>query len=158
MCPEILLIAGYFDFHLDDLADDDSRKFIEVLETFRLIEHVMVLTYVSNHILDINVTRSSSDIKISEIQASLFLFDFCFLECNLSVPRPNLRKKEIQFRRMRHIDVDAFKSDIVSSNICNEPGSSLDDLMQRYDDTLSCILDKHASVQKKMIEGTMVQR
>ncbi len=109
----------------------------------------MVPTRVSNHILDIIVTRSSSDIIISEIQPSLFLSDHCFLECDLSVARPNLRKKEIQFRRMRHINVDAFKTDIVSSNICNEPGSNLDDLMQRYDDTLSCI--KHAPVQKKMI-------
>ncbi len=150
MCPEILLIAGDFNFG-DDLADDDSRKFIEVLETFGLIQHVMVPIHVCNHILDIIVTRSSSDVIISEIQASLFLSDHCFLECNLSVPRSNLRKKEIQFRRMRHIDVDAFKSDIVSSNICNEAGSNLDDLMQRYDGTLSCILDKHAPVPKKMI-------
>ncbi len=151
MCPEILLIAGDFNFHLDDLTNDDSRKFNEVLETFGLIQYVMVPTHVSNHILDIIVTRSSSDIIISEIQPSLFLSDHCFLECNLFVPRPNLKEKEIQFRRMRHIDVDAFKTDIVSSNICNEPGSNLDDLMQRYDDTLSCILGKHAPVQKKMI-------
>ena len=98
MCPEILLIAGDFNFHLDDLADDDSRKFIEVLETFGLMQHVIVPTRVSNHVLDITVTRSSSDVIISEIQASLFLSDHCFLECNLSVPRPNLRNKEIQFR------------------------------------------------------------
>ena len=102
MCPEILLIAGDLNFHLDDLADDDSMKFIEVLETFGLIQHVMVPTHVSNHILDIIVTRSSSDIIISEIQASLFLFD-----------HPNLRKKEIQFRRMRREHV--VGTDFVSS-------------------------------------------
>ena len=80
----------------------------------------MHITHVSNHILDIVVTWSSSDIIISEIQASLLLLDHCFLECNLSVPRPNLRKKEIQFRKMTHIDVGVFKSDIFSCNICNE--------------------------------------
>ena len=129
MCPEILLIAGDFNFHLDDLADDDSRKFVEFLETFGLTQHVMVPPHVSNHILDIIVTRSSSDIIIGEIKASLFLSDHCFLECNLSVPRPNLKKKDIQFRRTRHINVDAFKTNIVSSNICNESWSNLDDLM-----------------------------
>ncbi len=111
----------------------------------------MVPPHVSNHILDIIVTRSSSDIIIGEIQASLFLSDHCFLECNLSVPRPNLKKKDIQFRRMRHINVDAFRTNIISSNICNESRSNLDDLMQLYDHTLSCILDKHGLVQKKMI-------
>ena len=79
MCPEILLITGEFNFHLDDIADEDSRKCIEVLETFGLIQHVKFPTHVSNHILDLIITRSSSDVIIGEIQASFFLSDHCFV-------------------------------------------------------------------------------
>jgi hypothetical protein len=46
MCPEILLITGDFNFHLYDIADEDSRKFIEVLETFGLIQHVKFPTHI----------------------------------------------------------------------------------------------------------------
>ena len=120
MCPEILLITGDFNFHLDDIADEDSRKFIEVLETFGLIQHVKFPTHISNHILDLIITRSSSDVIIGEIQASFFPSDHCFVECSLSVPRPNPRQKKLQFRKMRQINIDAFKSDIVTSNLCNE--------------------------------------
>ncbi len=91
MCPEILLIAGDFNFHLDDLADDDSRKFIEVLETFGLTQHVMVPTHVSNHILDIIVTRSSSDIIVSEIQPLLLLSAICLFRV------PILERRKFNF-------------------------------------------------------------
>ena len=146
MCPEILLITGDFNFHLDDIADEDSRKFIEVLETFGLIQHVKFPTHVSNHILDLIITRSSS-----EIQASFFLSDHCFVECSLSVPRPNPRQKKLQFRKMRQINIDAFKSDIITSNLCNETWANLNDLVQSYDETLSNILEKHAPVQRNVI-------
>jgi hypothetical protein len=132
-------------------GDEDSRKFIEVRETFGLIQHVMFPTHVSNNILDLIVTRTYSDIIIGEIQASFFLSDHCFVECNLSVPRPNPTQKELQFRRMRQINIDAFKSDIVTSNLCNETWANLNDLVQSYDETQSNILEKHAPVQRKVI-------
>jgi hypothetical protein len=52
---------------------------------------------------------------------------------------------------MRQINMDAFKSDIITSNLCNETWANLNDLVQSYDETLSNILEKHAPVQRKVI-------
>ena len=43
------------------------------------------------------------------------------------------------------------KSDIITSNLCNETWANLNDLVQSYDETLSTILEKHAPVQRKVI-------
>ena len=31
LCPEVLLISGDFNFHLDDSSDDDASKFMELM-------------------------------------------------------------------------------------------------------------------------------
>ena len=43
------------------------------------------------------------------------------------------------------------KSDIITSNLCNETWANLNDLVQSYDETLSNILERHAPVQRKVI-------
>ena len=40
MCPEALVISGDFNLHLDDLRDNDTKKFMDLLETFSLSQHV----------------------------------------------------------------------------------------------------------------------
>ena len=40
LCPEILLITGDFNFHLDDTVNRNTIKFYEMLETFGLKQHV----------------------------------------------------------------------------------------------------------------------
>ena len=51
MCPEVLLISGDFNFHLDSHTDSDADKFSDLLETFGLIRHVITPTHSSGHIL-----------------------------------------------------------------------------------------------------------
>ena len=36
MYPEVLVISGDFNFHFDDLRDNDTKKFMDLLETFSL--------------------------------------------------------------------------------------------------------------------------
>lgn len=151
MCSEVLLITGDFNFHLDDSSDGDAKKFIDLLETFGLIQHVMVPTHTSDHILDLLISRASNDINIRSVQTTFYISDHCFVECSLSIPRPNLTMKEIQFRKMKQINLEAFKTDITSSNLCNVPWSSLDDLVECYDVTLSRILEKHAPLQRRVV-------
>ena len=64
MRPEILLITGDFNFHMGERENHDMNKFLEILETFGLTQHVMVSTHPSHHILDLIITRSSRDIII----------------------------------------------------------------------------------------------
>ena len=40
MCPEPLAISGDFNFHLDDMFNSETKKFMELLETLSLTQHV----------------------------------------------------------------------------------------------------------------------
>ncbi|KAK3755485.1 hypothetical protein QZH41_001053 [Actinostola sp. cb2023] len=151
MCPGILLIAGDFNFHLDDPSDYDSKKFHDLLDTFGLSQHVTMATHTSGHTLDLIISRSSNDINVQSLQTTYSISDHRFVECKLSVPGPCLSVKEIHLRKLRQINVDAFRADIASSELCNSQLVSLEDLTQCYNVTLSKILDKHAPLKRKVI-------
>ena len=40
MCPEALVISGDFTLSLDDLLGNDTKKVVDLLETFCLSQHV----------------------------------------------------------------------------------------------------------------------
>ncbi len=152
LCPEILMITGDFNFHLDDTVNSNTIKFNEMLETFGLKQHVCTPTHSSNHTLDLLITRSTSDINILSIESTFFLSDHCFVECNLSIPRLNDSKKLISYRDLRKINIDDFKLDLRNVNSHCENIAHLDDLVHCYDDLLSCILNTHAPVRRKLMK------
>ena len=42
MVPEVLMITGDFNFHIDSPTNPDIKKFMNLLDTFGLIQHVQV--------------------------------------------------------------------------------------------------------------------
>ena len=84
MSREMLVIASYFNFHLDCPSDNNANKFIELLETFGLCQHVNVPTHSSGHVLDLIITRTNQDIIITEPATTIFLSDHLFVECKLN--------------------------------------------------------------------------
>jgi len=50
------------------------------------------------------------------------------------------------FRHVHAIDIDSFVSDLQSSPLIMNPPTSLGSLIVLYNDTLSSLIDKHASV------------
>ena len=146
LCPEVLLVSGDFNFHLDDPGDADARKVMELMDTFGLLQHITTPMHVSGHILDLIISRSSNDINVFPPKSKYFISDHCFTECQLSIPGPNMLVKEVSYRKFKQIDMDNFRSDIASSVLCNSQWTSLEELAQCYDTTLSQILDKHAPV------------
>ena len=112
MCPEPLVIARYFNFHFDDMFNRETKKFLELLETFILTQHVFGSTHSSSHTLDLIVTRSSNDIISARPQVTLLISDHYFISCPTAFPQPARSSKEASFRKLKNIDIAAFSSDI----------------------------------------------
>src|SRR5208282_3884829 len=57
------------------------------------------------------------------------------------------------FRRINSIDVDMFMSDLSSELLITQAPSTLSDLIELYNSTLSCLLDKHAPLITKPLSS-----
>ena len=53
-----LCISGDFNFHIDVSGDVDSAKFVDLLESICLTQHVKSHTYIQGHIFDLVITRN----------------------------------------------------------------------------------------------------
>ena len=53
------MITGDFIFHVDDINNPETRKILDLLESFRLEQHVDQPIHRDGHTLDLYITRTS---------------------------------------------------------------------------------------------------
>ena len=53
-------------------------------------------------------------------------------------------RKQVRFRKLRDIDLDAFKEDIRTSQLVTSPAEDVEALSVQFDNTMSELLDSHA--------------
>ena len=130
---------------LDDLRDNDTKKFMGLLETFSLSQHVSGPTHLSGHTLDLIITRSSDDVVLASPKATFPISDHFIIQCPIGFPRPALCCKELTFRKLKNIDIAEFSADIASSMLCASVHcDNIDALSDCFNTTLNDILDKDA--------------
>lgn len=99
-----LLITGDFNFHIDDKNDLHANKFLQILHSSDLTQHVDTATHKKNHTLDLIITQSGdklvSKISVSDPQLS----DHYAVNCKLMITKPSYPKKPITYRNLKKID------------------------------------------------------
>ena len=113
--PSELIIIGDFNIHADsDLTT--PNKFSGILDNFHLTQHINFPTHDDGHTLDLLITRSSSTVithlshhESYQSDHKSFIFKF------FPHIRPTTQRSTIQYRSYNTIDVDNFKSDILTS-------------------------------------------
>jgi hypothetical protein len=92
MSKELLLILGDFNIHVDVADNLDSIKFLDMLESVGLQQHVKHPTHVGGHTLDLIITRQIDRIISVEPRADQFLSDHSSTLCFLQWTIPQLTK------------------------------------------------------------------
>ena len=136
---------------MDCHSDNDAKNCADVLQTFGLQQHVQVPTHLTGHTLDLIITRSNNDITVSSPKASVALSDHFLIECNLNIPRPSSTIKETVYRKLKTLDLHAFKTDITESMLCTSTSNNVSELALCYENTLTSLLEKHPPLQRKVV-------
>jgi hypothetical protein len=159
-CKEQLQITGDFNFHLNDNQNIDALKFLDLLETFNLQQHVTNSTHLHGNILDLIITRTSEELLAKPPRIERFISDHACIICQLNSPRTQFSVKNISYRKVKTIDIHRLKNDIKESAL-NLTSEDIDDtiadtdaLAHVYNKTLSALLDDHAPL-KSTIRPTM---
>ena len=140
LTTEPLMIIGDMNIHVDDPDNSDSVEFLDLIESMSLNRHVTTPTHRSGHTLDLIITRESDSLVSTTPISGCFLSDHCTILCEPKLSRPSLTIKEIWYRKTKAIDMDTFRAELESSDLCQAPPIAL-----------SSLLDKHAPLMKKKI-------
>ena len=91
-----LLIAGDFNFHIDNTSDVSTINFINLLEAFNLRLHATQATHRAGHILDLIITRNDdkSFIRNVDVHDSTISDHFTLIR-SLDIRKPRYERKTI---------------------------------------------------------------
>ena len=162
LCKERLLTTGDFNIHVDDCRNPDTQKFLDLLDSFDLQQHVKQPTHRDGHTLDLSITRKSETLVDDEPTVDLFISDHeaVFTRLGLSRQSPPTEKsnppteiKTTTYRKIKSINLDSFHSDIQACSLCDDKqfhtADDLDAYAREYTTTLSALLDRHAPLKTR---------
>ena len=150
--PGQLLLCGDFNFHAEDPSDHNTRKFLDLLHCFNLdVYNHHSSTHKDNHKLDLVIGRSDENLVADFHVHDPIISDHFAIHCKLNSDRPPNPGKTVSYRKLRSVNTDAFRQDILSSELLSTNSSYLTSLCSRHDDVISAIVDKHAPLVTKTI-------
>ena len=150
--PNDFLITGDFNIHID-CPNTDTNKFLSVLSSSGLSQHVNFPTHISSkHILDLVISPASSTLNPTVSYSPTSVSDHYPILTTLSLSRPPPPVLVTHFYRcLKSINIDKFQRDILSTKLITHPPTSLSELVSCYNTTLSSLLDKHAPKKSKTV-------
>ena len=155
-----VLIVGDLNLHLDLKDESATIKFVGILEEFGYKQHVMVPTHIKNHTLDVLITKErTSLIESLEVRdpglcnsQGLVVKDHFALNAVLHVSKPAKQRKTIRYRDFGNLNQEEFRLAVRKSNLTSEAEHlNTGALIQRYNGTLTDLLDQHAPFKTKQI-------
>ena len=81
-----------------------------------LQQHVYGPTHKKGHILDLTLTRIGDRLVSNTEIHDPMLSDHLVVSCTLQLEKPPLERVEIQYRKLRNINMDSFNEDLRKSN------------------------------------------
>ena len=79
-----------FNIHVDNLEDENSIQFLEMIEVMGLQKNVKTPTYRCGHILDQILMEMSSNVENIKEEVMYLLSDHLILDCTLGIDKPSI--------------------------------------------------------------------
>ena len=153
---ELLIITGDFNLHIDNLnGNSTAASFMDLIDWFGLCQLVAEPTHQRGHLLDLIITKSTTRNLLTDMRIQFDLpSDHAVVTTQLSVPRPVPTKILVNHRKLKAINLDAFKSSVCSSTITPLTIDACDivnELTDTYNSVLCNLMDFHAPCRSRYI-------
>ena len=139
---------GDFSIHVDE-DNPETTTFNDIMESFNLKNLVSFPTHIHQHTLDLILDNRDNPI-VQGVTKGQLLSDHNFMYMILAFSRPNPDKVCKTFRKLRQINHQELRDDIIHELVPST--TQLAELVQNYDSRLKQLLDKHAPVKSKIVK------
>ena len=151
--PNKLILAGDFNFHVDNPRDTEARNFLHLLDSAGLQQHVDGPTHCDGQTLDLIITCCADNL-ISKLKILPELpSDHKRVLYNVDVARPAPALRSVTYRKLGNVDIEKFREDIAISisSLNNLEGSDLGIMIDQYNEIFCCLLNKHAPLRSREV-------
>ena len=122
------------------------------------LSHVNFPTHIHGHSLDVMIFSNRCDVL--SVSPSDTISDNFSVVADLKIPTDHSHTvpQTITYRKLKAINMEAFKADINNSDLIKNPKSNATELAQQYDSVLSTLIDFHAPLATKKISPKLLTR
>ena len=150
LTTEELIICGDFNFHVNDLSDDEATKFTNILDSFNLKQHITGATHRSGNTLDLLITGYKTILTGYKIDFQMS--DHNVILCDLDIKKKSpCATKTVTFRKLKSINIESLKRDIENMVSKDCDFSNINSLITDYNANLQNVLDKHAPERQQKV-------
>ena len=142
-----VITLGDFNLHLDT-TDPDAAIFTDIKDAMGLTPHVTVATHVAGHTLDQMYTVLDSQVEVLQCSQGPLLSDHHVIIGHLALPKNAATICTIKGRKIKGIELEAFKNDINTEDI---PLTDIDTAISALDAELLRVLDAHAQLRERKV-------
>ena len=96
-------MVGDFNIHVDDSSDSDTITFMDLLDSYNMLNKVTFPTHVKHYSLDL-VIEDRNNTVVTNVKEGLFLSDHCFVHSTLDIITPKPKECVLTFRKLKSID------------------------------------------------------
>jgi len=130
--PINFIITADVNIHIKKESETNRIRFMEILDLFNLPQLVSVATHIEHNTLDLVIVSSDSLVTAFDMPT--------ILPCPPVMP---------SVRYVKSINREDFNHDLASKPLITEPPSTLDELLECCNATLTRLLNKHAPLINK---------
>ena len=142
-----LLLLGDFNIAVNKPSDSGPAAFLDVLDSFNLINKVNQPTHRLANTLDLIILDANSN-TIPRVTVDQLFSDHNMILFDMSLPHRITIPEVKVYRKTKNINPEAFISDIGKFCLHKPLGSSLEDKVNYYHSMLQSILDVHAPIKR----------
>ena len=117
--------------YIDDQARD-TVSFCDLLTATVLQQHISFPTHKSGNTLDLVITKSYQDMKVSATIQGTWMSDHCFVQCYCNLPNLHTIRIESQYHKLKEINISDFRSSLTTKLDALDPSLGLDDLIDQF--------------------------
>jgi len=145
-------VIGDFNIHIDKPDNRNTCRFTDTLESLNLVQHITEPTHTSGHTLDLLITKATDFVPRISV-SDYCISDHSAIFYSLETSAPALPKKSIKYRKIKSINIEALKDDIVQSSLQNAITNIYDPnaAVTIFNTTLSTILNDHAPLKNRIV-------
>ena len=152
--PDPLAITGDFNFHVDDSGNLEAMRFLDLLDSANLVQHVLEPTHRRGHTLDLIITRRDEGlIRHVKVLPDIYS-DHRVIVYKIDCPRPPLSNVLVTFRSKKKLDSTKLHNDISEcfSKIDLSTIPDINDLISKYNLSLTEIYDAVTPIQSRWVK------
>ncbi len=144
-----VIICGDFNIHVNKPDDANTKKFMDILSQFNLVQHINEPTHKLGNTLDLIITRRTSillkhkvDFQISDHNNILF---------HIAIRKTAYPQKVVKFRKLKKVNMQELRKDIKETSDRSKTINDLVALIDHYNQERIRILDKHAPEEEQQV-------